>query len=78
MPLLRVAAVIGDALQKMGWRRVPLTSFRLQNLITRMVYDTANLEAVCGELPYDLESGVKETIEWMLKYKNRDKLALAV
>lgn len=75
--LLRVAAIFGDLFQKFGWRRVPITSFRLNNLITDMVYDTTALQSICGTLPYDLETGVKETVQWMKTHKNRDKLALA-
>lgn len=74
--LLKVAAKFGDLFQKFGWRRVPITTFRLNNLITDMVYDTTELQNICGSLPYDLESGVKETVKWMKTHKNRDKLAL--
>lgn len=68
-------AKIGDFLLKLGWNRVPITSFRLNNLIAEMVYPTDKLKEICGELPFDLESGVKETVSWMKKHKNRDKLA---
>lgn len=74
--LLKFAAIFGDLFQKFGWKRVPITTFRLNNLITDMVYDTSELEKICGSLPYDLETGVKETVEWMKHNKNRDKLAL--
>lgn len=74
--LLKIAAIAGDFLQKLGWRRVPLTSFRLMNLTANMVYNTSDLESICGKLPYDLETGVKETVQWMNTYQNRDKLAL--
>jgi nucleoside-diphosphate-sugar epimerase len=74
---LKVAALAGDILQKMGWKRVPITNFRLNNLTTNMVYDTEELEAICGKLPYDLRTAVKETVKWMNTHQNRDKLALA-
>ncbi|MBS1729184.1 MAG: NAD(P)-dependent oxidoreductase [Bacteroidetes bacterium] len=74
--VLRGAAFFGDIFQKFGWNRVPITTFRLNNLITDMVYDTSELQNICGALPYDLETGVKETVEWMKHHKNRDKLAL--
>lgn len=77
MFLLRIAAIAGDIFQKVGWKRVPITSFRLNNLTTNMVYDTAELEAICGKLPFELDMAVKETVEWMKTHKNRDKLALA-
>ncbi len=74
--VLKMAALFGDLFQKLGWKRVPITSFRLNNLITDMVYDTGELEKICGSLPYDLKTGVRETVEWMKHHKNRDKLAL--
>lgn len=72
---LRVIAIIGDVLSKTGWKRVPLTTFRLNNLVTNMVYDTKAFQEICGPLPYNLEDGVKETVEWMKTHTNRDSLA---
>lgn len=63
--LLKIAGKIGDILLKTGWKNPPLTSFRLNNLITDMVCDTQNLEKLCGELPYKLENGVKITTQWI-------------
>lgn len=65
MPALKVAARCGDVLERAGWYRVPLTRFRLDNLITDMEYDTEELASLCGELPYGLEQGVAETVAWM-------------
>lgn len=62
---LKIAAKAGDVLQKLGWKNPPLTTFRLNNLITHMVYDDSKLRQLCGELPYTLEEGVKETVSWM-------------
>ena len=62
---LTVIAKIGDFLQVLGWKNPPLTSFRLNNLITNMVYDMSDLENLCGKLPYNLEEGVKITADWM-------------
>lgn len=64
---LKSIALLGDLLKKTGWKNPPLTTFRLNNLITDMVYDTSNLEKLCGELPYNLEQGVDITVEWMKK-----------
>jgi hypothetical protein len=47
---LRVAAAVGDVLDRFG-RRFPLTSLRLNNLTTDMVYDMSDMEAVVGPLP---------------------------
>lgn len=66
---LKVAAKFGDLLQKMGWQNPPLTTFRLNNLITHMVYNTQTLEKLCGKLPYDLKEGVVITTDWMKNLK---------
>jgi nucleoside-diphosphate-sugar epimerase len=65
MPAMRAVAGMGDVVSKLGWRSVPLTSFRLDNLVTEMLHDTSNLRAVCGDLPFDLDGGVNRTVEWM-------------
>lgn len=64
---LRIVSKIGDFLYKVGWKNPPLTSFRLNNLISNMVYDTTDLQKACGDLPYTLEEGVKITASWMKK-----------
>ncbi len=64
MPLLRIPAFIGDNLQKIGMN-FPLTSFRLDNLITPMIHDFDNLKLVVGPLPFSLEEGVRITTDWM-------------
>lgn len=63
--LLRIAARAGDLMQALGWKDAPLTSFRLDNLLTQMLYDTGSLEAVCGPLPYRVEDAVPLTVAWM-------------
>jgi len=65
LPALKLAARCGDVLERAGWYRVPLTRFRLDNLVTDMEYETSELADLCGELPYGLEEGVAETVAWM-------------
>lgn len=65
--MARTAARVGDFLQASGVQGVPLTSFRLHNLVTDMVYDTQHTENIVGPLPYSLEEGVSRTISW---YRN--------
>jgi len=62
--LVRGAALMGDVAQIAGIPRVPITSFRLRNLITDMVYDTSETREIVGELPYSMRDGVRETISW--------------
>lgn len=66
IPAMRAAARAGDWLRSMGWREPPLTSFRLANMLTEMVYDMAPLRAATGDPPLvNLKRGVDETIEWL-------------
>lgn len=73
MPLLRVGAKVGDAVNAMTGRdRAPLTSFRLNNLITNMVYpQLEELAAVTGPLPFDWQTGTRNTVAWMAGQKVR-------
>jgi nucleoside-diphosphate-sugar epimerase len=63
--VLRGAAWIGDILKYLGCNNPPLTSFRLNNLLTPMVHDLAPLEKIVGPLPYSMEEGVAETVKWL-------------
>ncbi len=65
MTAMRAVAGVGDLVSKLGWRSVPLTSFRLDNLVTEMLHDTSDLRSVCGELPFTLDTGVQRTVGWM-------------
>lgn len=66
---LKLIAKIGDLLKKIGYKEPPLTSFRLNNIITDMIYDTKDLEAFCGPLPYTQRDGIITTLEWLNKNK---------
>jgi nucleoside-diphosphate-sugar epimerase len=63
--IVRAAALAGDGLRKAGWKEPPLTSFRLDNLLTEMTYDLEPLRAVVGQLPYSMEDGVRITVRWL-------------
>jgi GlcNAc-P-P-Und epimerase len=62
---LSLVARAGDLLQRAGWPEPPLTTFRLDNLLTEMVYDLDPLQDAVGPLPSSLEEGVRETVSWM-------------
>jgi len=64
LPVLRALARAGDIVERAG-RRAPLTSFRLTNLLTPMVYDLTPLTAVSGDPPFGLDAGVAITVHWM-------------
>jgi GlcNAc-P-P-Und epimerase len=63
--ILRLAARIGDAMQTLGWKNPPLTSFRLDNLVTPMVHDLRPLERIVGPLSYSMDAGVGTTVAWL-------------
>ena len=65
LSLLRFIAWAGDWAQRAGYQEPPLTSFRLKNLLTEMVYDSSDTSAIVGPLPFSLEQGVQETVRWM-------------
>jgi nucleoside-diphosphate-sugar epimerase len=63
--LVKPMALLGDLLQRLGWAEPPLTSFRLDNLLTEMIYDTGPLAALVPQLPYSLDQGIEHTVDWM-------------
>jgi nucleoside-diphosphate-sugar epimerase len=63
--LLKGAAIAGDAVERLGRGHAPLTSFRLNNLVSDMVYDTSPLEDLVGPLPYTPVQGVERTVAWL-------------
>ena len=63
--MLRPVAWVGDCLKVLGWRNPPLTSFRLNNLLTPMVHELDPLQVVVGTLPYSMEEGVHITVDWL-------------
>jgi nucleoside-diphosphate-sugar epimerase len=62
---LKVGARAGDLVERFTDRSAPLTTFRLTNLFTQMVYDLSDLEELVGELPVPLDVGVRQTVEWL-------------
>lgn len=62
---LRTAAVMGDVAKHWGHSGPPLTTFRLNNLLTNMVYDTVREQELFGQLPFSMEEGVERTVAWM-------------
>ena len=67
MVLLQTVARAGDLLKSMGVSNPPLTSFRLNNLLTPMNYDMSATRDVTGPAPYTLKEGVRATVAWILQ-----------
>ena len=62
---LRGLARTGDMLKRLGWVNVPLTSFRLGNLLTEMIYDMGPIQEIAPTLPASAPEGVLRTVGWM-------------
>lgn len=65
LPVLKVIALSGDLLTSLGWRRVPLTSFRLSNMLTNNSLPFEKSSRVLGALDYSVVDGVQKTIAWL-------------
>jgi nucleoside-diphosphate-sugar epimerase len=68
LPVMKTIALAGDLLKKLGMSNPPLTSFRLNNLLTPMNYDMSATIAVAGPAPYTLDEGVGITADWILQH----------
>jgi nucleoside-diphosphate-sugar epimerase len=66
--VMKSLAVTGDFLKKLGMSNPPLTSFRLNNLLTPMHYDMSATTAVAGPAPYTLDQGVQITADWIRQH----------
>ena len=62
-------AYIGDLLKKIGWQDPPLTTFRLMNLLTGAHYPIEKTQKLVGQLPFSMDDGVHQTLEWMREEK---------
>lgn len=67
-PLLNLVAKVGDMAESAKLAaNAPITSFRLDNLVTEMIYDTTPLATAVGPTPFSVEDGVRITVDWMLR-----------
>jgi len=66
--MLRIIAKFGDIYKVIIKIDPPLTSFRLNNMLTGGAYPLENTKKICGDLPFDLNESVYRTAEWM--YEN--------
>lgn len=57
-------AIVGDFLKFAGFRQFPITSFRLNNILSEYIYDVGELKKIVSGIPYTIEDGVKETVRW--------------
>ena len=65
LPVLKLIAWTGDRLVSLGWQRVPLTTFRLSNMLMNNSLSFDNSERVFGALRYSISDGVRKTVAWL-------------
>lgn len=65
VPLLRILARTGDALRSAKILEPPLTSSRLRNLRTDMLFDMAEVDEIVGPLPFSLTEAIDNTIGYL-------------
>jgi nucleoside-diphosphate-sugar epimerase len=63
--LMKLAALVGEVLQATRLAEPPITSWRLNNLVTNMIYPMAPTAEVAGALPFSVDEGVATTVAWM-------------
>ena len=67
--LLKFLAIGGNLIKKIFRLDPPLTTFRLNNMMTGGSYPMDNTKEIVGELPYDLNESVYITSKWMYERK---------
>ena len=67
MTVFRMAARAGDFLSVLGIR-APMTTFRLNNMLTEMVCDLSPLRDLYPRLDYTVDEGVRMTCDWMRRF----------
>ena len=66
---MRLMAIAGDIIKKIGWQDVPITTFRLNNMLTGSHYPIEKTKKIVGDLPFTFEAGINQTLHWMYKQK---------
>ncbi|HEY3278248.1 MAG TPA: NAD(P)-dependent oxidoreductase [Syntrophorhabdaceae bacterium] len=63
--LIKLMAWLGDVLLAIGYKRFPMSSFRLKNILTEYVYDLTPTSNITGPAPYNYREGVHRTLKWL-------------
>jgi nucleoside-diphosphate-sugar epimerase len=63
-PAAKTAALVGDCIVRIGFRKFPYNSFRLGNITQDDIVDVGNTRQVCGELPFSTQEAVRKTALW--------------
>ena len=68
--IAKFLALIGDALLLFGFKKFPIQSFRLNNVLINFKVNTIGLKKVCGKLPYNVNDGVISFVKSYRSVKN--------
>jgi nucleoside-diphosphate-sugar epimerase len=63
--ILRFIALMGDIIKSLFKYDPPLTTFRLNNMLTGGAYSVENTKRICGKLPFNIDESVFITAKWM-------------
>jgi nucleoside-diphosphate-sugar epimerase len=63
--LMKSVALCGDVASALGFKGLPLTSYRLSNMTGDNVLDMSPTLAVTGPNPFTLEQGIEATVAWL-------------
>ena len=69
IPMMKLLAAVGDLLKTLGLPDPPLTSFRLNNMLTGANYPIEKTHSLIGSLPFKWEDGVLQTLYWMYQHR---------
>ncbi len=67
LSIIKSVAKLGDLLKYFGWKNVPMSSFRLNNMRTEYIFDLSPIKDISGYLPYNMDMAIARTVDW---YKN--------
>ncbi|MFH0947881.1 MAG: NAD(P)-dependent oxidoreductase [Elusimicrobiota bacterium] len=62
---VKLVAKSGDVVKSLGWKKFPLTSFRLNNIRTEYMFNLQPIMDIAAPLPYDFKTGIKRTVQYM-------------
>ncbi len=70
MPLwfITLVAKVGDILKFLGWKNVPMSSFRLNNIRTEYIFDLSPIMSISAPLLYDMDTAIERTVEWFIRF----------
>jgi GlcNAc-P-P-Und epimerase len=73
LSVFKSAAWLGDMVAALGWRSVPLTSYRLSNMTRDNILDLSPTLSLTGPGPFTLLEGVERTCAWYAEFNQTTK-----